>query len=110
MTTWFPTARCYIGGAWEAAAATLPVVDPSDGAEFARIARGGAGEIDAAVAAARAALEGAWGRATAAERGRVLATLGRLVAGRVEMLADLEARDVGKPLAQARADARALAR
>ncbi len=110
MTTWFPTARCYIGGAWVAAGATLPVVDPSDGAEFARIASGGAGEVDAAVAAARAALEGAWGRATAAERGRVLSELGRLVAGRVEMLADLEARDVGKPLGQARADARALAR
>ncbi len=102
---------CLIGGAWvPAAAGTLPAEDPSDGSEFGRIARGGAGEIDAAVAAARAALSGDWGRATAAERGRLLARIGRLVEKRAEELARLEARDVGKPLTQARADARALAR
>jgi aldehyde dehydrogenase (NAD+) len=110
MAAWFPADRCYIGGAWVPAGETLPVVDPSDGSEFGRIARGGAGEIDAAVAAARAVMEGDWGQATAAERGRVLAALGRLVEARVEDLAALEARDVGKPLSQARADARALAR
>jgi aldehyde dehydrogenase (NAD+) len=103
--------RCLIAGAWvPAEAGTLPAVDPSSGAEFALIARGGPGEIDAAVAAARAAFDGDWGRATAAERGRALARLGRLVEERVEDLAHLEARDVGKPLTQARADARALAR
>ena len=102
---------CLIGGAWvPAAAGTLPAEDPSDGSEIGRIARGGAGEIDAAVAAARAALSGDWGRATAAERGRLLARIGRLVEERAEELARLEARDVGKPLTQARADARALAR
>ena len=103
---------CLIGGAWLPAVegATLPAVDPSDGAAIGCIARGGGADIDAAVAAARAAAEGDWGRATAAERGRALARLGRLVEARVEELARLEARDVGKPLGQARADARALAR
>jgi aldehyde dehydrogenase (NAD+) len=102
---------CLIDGGWVAAeAGTLPAVDPSDGREFGCIARGGAAEIDAAVAAARAAFEGDWGAATAAERGRMLARLGRLVEERVKELAALEARDVGKPLAQARADVRALAR
>jgi aldehyde dehydrogenase (NAD+) len=101
---------CLIGGAWVPAAAELPVEDPSTGAVFAAVARGGAGEVDAAVAAARAALAGEWGRASATERGRALARLGRLVAERAEDLARLEARDVGKPLSQARADARALAR
>lgn len=110
MAAWFPTDRCLIGGEWVAAGGTLPAVDPSDGEEFGRIARGTAGEVDAAVAAARAAFEGEWGAATAAERGRVLAALGRLVERRVEELAALEAQDVGKPLSQARADARALAR
>jgi aldehyde dehydrogenase (NAD+) len=105
------TGACLIGGAWVAAAAgTLPVIDPSDGREFGRIARGGPAEIDAAVAAARAAFDGAWGRLAAAERGRSLARLGRYVEARVEDLARLEAQDVGKPLSQARADARALAR
>jgi aldehyde dehydrogenase (NAD+) len=102
---------CLIGGEWvSAAGGTLAAADPSDGSEIGRIARGGEGEIDAAVAAARAALAGDWGRASAAERGRALARLGRLVEERIEALAVLEARDVGKPLSQARADARALAR
>ena len=101
---------CLIGGAWvPAAAGTLAAVDPSDGSGLGRIARGGAGEIDAAVAVAWAAADGDWGLASAAERGRALAALGRLVEARAEELARLEARDVGKPLTQARADAAALA-
>lgn len=107
---WFDPAACIINGRSVATTATLPVEDPSDGSVFASVARGGAGEIDAAVAAAGAALAGAWGRASAAERGRALAALGRRVAERAEDLARLEARDVGKPLRQARADALALAR
>ncbi len=112
MTAWFETDRCHIGGLWvaPAAAGTLPAVDPSDGQVFGSIARGGAEDVDAAVAAARRAFDGDWGAATAAERGRALARLGRLVEARVEELAELEAQDVGKPLGQARADARALAR
>ncbi len=107
-----PADRCFIAGDWVAprTGETLPAEDPSDGTEFARIAAGGAADVDAAVEAARAALDGAWGRATAAERGRALARLGRLVESRVEDLARLEARDVGKPLSQARADAAALGR
>src|SRR6056297_1013132 len=99
-----------IGGTWRATRATLPVEDPSTGQEIARIARGQAVDIDAAVAAAQDALAGEWGRFTAAERGRCLARLGRLVAEHEDLLAEVEAHDVGKPLEQARADARALAR
>jgi aldehyde dehydrogenase (NAD+) len=101
---------CLIDGAWlTAAAGTLPVENPSDGAEIGRIAAGGAAEIDAAVAAARRTA-GAWAETPAAERGRLLARLGRLVETRTGTLAEIEARDVGKPLPQARADASALAR
>lgn len=49
----------YIGGRWVASTNTLPVVNPSDGAKMAEIARGGAAEIDAAVAAAQTARAGA---------------------------------------------------
>lgn len=108
----FDPSLLLIGGAWRAAAsgATLPLDDPSDGSELARIARGGPADIDAAVQAAQAALDGDWGRLTAAERGRLLAAIGRRVLDNVELLAQLEARDVGKPLKQGRADAIALAR
>ena len=45
-----------------------------------------------------------------ADRGRLLSKIGRAVSERLEPLAQLEALDVGKPLSQARADVRALAR
>ena len=108
----FDTTQVFIGGQWRAGASgqTLPLVDPSDGSALARIARGNAADIDAAVAAAQAALSGDWGRLTAAERGRVLARIGARVLEQVDELARLEALDVGKPLKQGRADAFALAR
>ena len=107
---WFDSTEMFIGGQWRTPPQTLPLENPSTGEEIGAIARGGASDIDAAVAAAQAALEGPWGRATAVERGRVLARIGRLVQDRIEDLARLEAQDVGKPLTQARNDAIALAR
>jgi aldehyde dehydrogenase (NAD+) len=89
---------------------TLPMVDPSDGAPFAAIARGTAADIEAAVRCAQAARDGAWGRVAPAEKGRLLARLSRAIDDHAEELALLEARDCGKPLKQARADAVACAR
>ncbi|MCP5366969.1 MAG: aldehyde dehydrogenase family protein [Hyphomicrobiales bacterium] len=88
----------------------IPVMNPSDGTQFDRIARGQAADIDAAVAAARAALDGPWGRMTAAERGRAMQRLGALIMEHVDALTVLEARDVGKPMTQARNDVIACAR
>ncbi|ALA19891.1 MULTISPECIES: aldehyde dehydrogenase family protein [unclassified Chelatococcus] len=112
MTAAFATDRVLIAGEWRAPASgeTLPLVNPSDGSELARIAAGGARDVNAAVGAAEEALSGAWGRMTATERGRVLSAMGRLVAEKADELARLEALDVGKPLKQAKADALALAR
>jgi aldehyde dehydrogenase (NAD+) len=97
-----------------AAGESIDVVDPSDGRPFARIARGSAADIDAAVKAARAAYgqhgEGPWGRTSATDRGRALTRIAQAVAGAHEELAVMEARTTGKPLKQARADATALAR
>ncbi len=107
---WFDPTEILVGGVWHRTAETLEVEDPSTGEVFAAIARGGTGEIDQAVDAAEAALAGDWGAMPAFERGRVLARLGKLVEEQIEQLAWLEARDVGKPLKQARADAVALAR
>ncbi len=105
-------ARHFIAGEWVAPAngETIAVIDPSDGAPFARLARGSAADIDAAVRAARGAFEGAWGATSATERGRLLFRLSQRVAEQQEALAQLECRDTGKPLKQARADAAALAR
>jgi aldehyde dehydrogenase (NAD+) len=89
---------------------TLDVVCPSDGKPFAAIARSGAADVDAAVKAARAAFEGAFGRLTPTERGRLLMRLGEAVAARVEELGALESQDTGKPISQGRADIVATAR
>ena len=107
---WFDPSKVLIGGNWQTTKRTLPLINPSDGSDLAQIARGQAADMDAAVAAAHTAREGAWGRMTATERGRILTEIGRSVLQRVDDLATLEALDVGKPLTQARADAVALAR
>jgi aldehyde dehydrogenase (NAD+) len=104
--------KILVAGAWRPSETgeTLPVVSPSDGREFARIARGSARDIDAAVKAARRAFEGVWGRLPALERGRLLYRLGELVRAHADELAALEARDTGKPLKQARTDVAVTAR
>ena len=106
------TNHVFIGGHWRDGSSreTLALHNPSDASLLARIARGNAADIDAAVVAAQAALDGEWGRCTAAERGRALMKLSQRVLAAVDDLARLEALDVGKPLKQARADALALAR
>ena len=82
-----PTARCFT---------TLPRSDGRD--------------IDAAVAAARAAFHGPWGRLTATERGRMLMRLSALILEHHAELSELECRDTGKPIQQARVDITACAR
>ena len=108
----FDSRGVFIGGRWQPCTSgeTLPLFDPSDGTLLAQIARGAAADIDAAVTAAQAALDGAWGQVTAAERGRVLLRMSARVLEQADELARLEALDVGKPLRQGRADAVALAR
>ncbi|HXE50854.1 MAG TPA: aldehyde dehydrogenase family protein [Ramlibacter sp.] len=105
-------AKHFINGQWVQAASgeTLPVIDPSTGEVFEQLARGNAVDIDRAVAAARAALNGPWGRLTATERGRILLKMSDLILARTEELAQLEARDTGKPLSQARNDITVAAR
>ncbi|WP_017997930.1 aldehyde dehydrogenase family protein [Paracoccus sp. N5] len=107
-----PQALNLVGGRGRAAASgrELPMISPIDGQPFAAIADSGPEDIDAAVAAARAALAGDWGRLTAAERGRLMLRLALLIEAEAEPLAALETRDNGKPIAQSRADMAALAR
>ncbi|TAJ72457.1 MAG: aldehyde dehydrogenase family protein [Phenylobacterium sp.] len=102
----------FVGGRWRGAASgeTLPIENPSNGETVGSLAAGGADDVDAAVDAARGALSSEWGALSAAERGRLLAQIGRAVLAQADRLAELEALDVGKPLKQARADVVALAR
>ncbi|MDR5741139.1 MULTISPECIES: aldehyde dehydrogenase family protein [unclassified Caballeronia] len=102
----------FIGGEWGAAQSkgSLEVRSPSDGEVFASISRGGKPEVDRAVAAARDALAGPWSTMAGFERGRIMSRLSALILDNLEELAQLEARDTGKPITQARTDIRATAR
>ena len=69
---WFDPTELLIGGNWSPTPDTLPLINPSDGTPLARIARGTASDIDAAVTAAHTALDSDWGKMTALDRGRIL--------------------------------------
>jgi phenylacetaldehyde dehydrogenase len=93
-----------IGGNWVAGTGkTIEVVNPSDGSRLAEIALGDANDVDRAVKAARAAFEGPWRRMSARQRGRLLYKLADLIEENIEVLAQLESLDNGKPLTVARA-------
>ncbi len=85
--------------------------DPSTGDTLARVAKATAADVDRAVAAARAALESKeWGAIAPAERGRILLRIAAKIRERHEELSELESRDNGKPLRQARTDMQVAAR
>jgi aldehyde dehydrogenase (NAD+)/betaine-aldehyde dehydrogenase len=78
--------------------------EPATGEPLARAAMAGEADVDRAVAAARAALDGAWGKTPGTERSRLLHTLAdALVANRKE-LAELESRNVGKAISSVKAE------
>jgi aldehyde dehydrogenase (NAD+) len=102
-----------IGGAWVPAVSgdEMDVRSPLDGEVFTTIAASQSEDVDAAVKAARTAFDtGAWGQLTAAERGRLMLKFSLCILEEAEALAQLESRDNGKPLKQARADMVACAR
>lgn len=88
----------------------IDVLNPCDGIVFTSISRGTAKDIDRAIAAARAALDGPWGKLTATERGRLMQKLGQLIIDNTERIAQIEARDTGKPITAARIDVSVVAR
>jgi acyl-CoA reductase-like NAD-dependent aldehyde dehydrogenase len=83
--------------------ATLSVIEPATEAVLAELERGGAEEVDAAVAAARAALPG-WRALDPGSRAGKLRDLAEALQARLEELAVLEARNAGKPIADARGE------
>jgi aldehyde dehydrogenase (NAD+) len=102
----------YIGGQWVPGigGAMLPIIDPSTGETYGEIADGTAEDINAAVRAARAGFEGAWGRMTPLERGRIMIRFGQIILDHADELAQIESQDTGKPRSVAWADTQAAAR
>jgi (Z)-2-((N-methylformamido)methylene)-5-hydroxybutyrolactone dehydrogenase len=100
-TTALPTTYpMFIGGDFVAATSgeTFATINPGTGREWARAPQAGPEDVDRAVAAARAALNGDWGSTSGWERARLLRRLADLVARDAEELARLETSDNGKLL------------
>jgi betaine-aldehyde dehydrogenase len=96
----------YIGGTWRAAAdgATFPVVAPTTEETLAEVAAAGAADVDAAVRAARAQVDGGqWSKLTGADRGLLLNRLADAIERELETFVTLEALDVGRPAFEPRA-------
>ncbi len=93
----------FIGGEWLDASdgATIEVLNPATGEPIAEVAQGTAEDVDRAVAAAKAALPG-WMDATPGERAELLLKLADVIEENAEELAQIESRNVGKPIAYAR--------
>jgi len=98
----------YIDGRWVDARSgdTFESTDPATGQTLATVPRGGAADVELAVAAARRAFDGgAWGSAVAErDRARILFRMAQLVSEQRQELAELEVRDCGKPIADALGD------
>jgi betaine-aldehyde dehydrogenase len=97
----------YVNGKWEGSASgkTFGVFDPSTEEVIAQVAASEAADVDRAVKAARAAFDsGAWGQTTAQDRGRILFKLAEKIRQNTATLAEIEARNSGKPIVEAEYD------
>ncbi len=82
--------------------ATFQKISPVDGSIIAEVHEAGTEQVDRAVAAARAAFDGPWGRMTVAERARLLRGVADAIDRRADELVAAEVGDTGKPEALAR--------
>ena len=95
--------QLFIGGEWrDGAGPPLDVVNPATEEVIASVASAERSDVDAAVTAARAALDGPWARLSARERGRLVWTIGEKLLERADEIALLETLHNGKPIFESR--------
>ncbi len=96
--------QLFIDNAWCNASGgrTIDVVNPATEEVIAAVPSAEQADVDAAVAAARAALDGPWGRLSARERGRLVWQIGEKLIEKVDAIARLETLHNGKPIFESR--------
>jgi acyl-CoA reductase-like NAD-dependent aldehyde dehydrogenase len=101
----------FIGGqrTWASSGSTFEAIDPATGQPFTSVASADRNDVDAAVAAARRAIDAGWAGLPPVRRVRMLNRLSALLREHSRELAELESLDVGKPLRQAQDDVTAAA-
>jgi aldehyde dehydrogenase (NAD+) len=103
-TTMVMRKQLFIDGAWRdaAGAKTIEVVNPATEEVIAEVASAEQTDVDAAVAAARAAFDGPWAKLSARERGRLVWKIGEKLMERADEIARLETLHNGKPIFESR--------
>src|SRR5438445_4839711 len=93
------------GATTEAASGDLrELFEPASGEPLGKAAMAGEDDVDRAVDAARAALNGDWGKTPGTERSRLLHALADAIAANRDELGELEARNVGKAISSVKAE------
>jgi len=77
-------------------------INPATEDRLASVAVGGEADVDRAVRAARKAYSGAWGKMKAAERGKYIYRIARVLQERAREFAVIESLDGGKPIRESR--------
>jgi aldehyde dehydrogenase (NAD+)/betaine-aldehyde dehydrogenase len=94
----------FVDGESAEGAESRELVEPATGEPLATVQLAGEADVDRAVAAARAALDGPWGKTPATERSRLLHALADAIVANRKELAELETRNVGKAISSVKAE------
>ena len=96
--------QLFINGEWRDSAGgrTIEVINPATEEVIAEVASAERADVDAAVAAARAAFDGPWAKFSARDRGRLLWKIGEKLVERADEIARLETLHNGKPIFESR--------
>jgi aldehyde dehydrogenase (NAD+) len=96
--------QLFINGEWRDAAGgkTIEVVNPATEEVIAEVASAEQADVDAAVAAARAAFDGPWAKLSARERGKLVWKIGEKLIEKADEVARLETLHNGKPIFESR--------
>src|SRR2546421_313851 len=101
---------CYYGGAWHApmSGREADTINPGTGETLGKVADGGVADVDAAVAAARAAFK-EWRNVLPLERAKMLRRIAEVLRKHAQELAMIDAADCGNPVSEMVSDAMAAA-
>jgi aminomuconate-semialdehyde/2-hydroxymuconate-6-semialdehyde dehydrogenase len=93
--------RCYIDGRFVEGRQQFPDVNPADGSVIAQVSEADRDMVDAAVRAARQALDGEWGRLSVRDRVKTLHGIAGGIEARFDDFVAAEVADTGKPVSLA---------
>jgi len=92
----------FIGGGWVKASKQIVTTNPATGETLSKVGLAGKKEVNQAVRAARKSYDNVWSKMPAAERGKYLFRIARLIQERAREFAVVESMDGGKPIRESR--------